>query len=73
MIEIFAFFQQEPCESRSEAECWSKLCRYLTESMKKVDEYAQKVPGFASLPRDDQEVLLKIHGLDLMTLRLAFR
>lgn len=41
--------------------------------MVEIRRYAEMVPGFMSLGNSDREVLLKLHCLDLMTLRLALR
>ncbi|TPP57512.1 putative Nuclear hormone receptor nor-1/nor-2 [Fasciola gigantica] len=51
----------------------NRFCTNLKESMVEIRRYAEMVPGFMSLGTSDREVLLKLHCLDLMTLRLALR
>ncbi|KAA0196723.1 hypothetical protein FBUS_01341 [Fasciolopsis buskii] len=59
--------------SRSPQFQLNRLCTSLQESMVEIRRYAEMVPGFMSLGNSDREVLLKLHCLDLMTLRLALR
>ncbi|CAM9323496.1 unnamed protein product [Lampetra planeri] len=45
----------------------------LTQSMEVIRGWAQKIPGFSSLPKHDQDLLFYSAFLELFVLRLAYR
>lgn len=45
----------------------------LTRSMEVIRGWAQKVPGFTSLPKHDQDLLFYSAFLELFVLRLSYR
>ena len=45
----------------------------LTGSMDIIRSWAHKIPGFASLPKHDQDLLFHSAFLELFVLRLAYR
>ncbi|KAA3681382.1 uncharacterized protein DEA37_0010296 [Paragonimus westermani] len=49
----------------------TKICNAIEKSMHEIRRYAELVPGFTSLNSTDREILLKMHSLDLLSLRLA--
>ncbi|KER30000.1 hypothetical protein T265_13267, partial [Opisthorchis viverrini] len=59
--------------NRSENASLVRLCNALQQSLHELRRYAELVPGFSSLTANDREVLLKMHSLDLLSLRLALR
>ncbi|GAA40423.2 nuclear receptor subfamily 4 group A member 3, partial [Clonorchis sinensis] len=64
----------DTCEmscNRSENASLVRLCNALQQSLHELRRYAELVPGFSSLTANDREVLLKMHSLDLLSLRLA--
>ncbi|KAF7260308.1 hypothetical protein EG68_02502 [Paragonimus skrjabini miyazakii] len=51
----------------------AKICNAIQKSIHEIRRYAELVPGFTSLNSTDREILLKMHSLDLLSLRLALR
>ena len=45
----------------------------LTRSMEVIRGWAQKIPGFTSLPKHDQDLLFYSSFLELFVLRLSYR
>lgn len=45
----------------------------LTGSMEIIRGWAEKIPGFADLPKADQDLLFESAFLELFVLRLAYR
>lgn len=57
----------------SEAEKIQQFYSLLTTSVDVIRTFADKIPGFAELNRDDQELLFQSASLELFVLRLAHR
>jgi len=57
----------------SEAEKIQQFYNLLTTSVDVIRTFADKIPGFADLNRDDQELLFQSASLELFVLRLAHR
>lgn len=45
----------------------------LTRSMEVIRGWAQKIPGFTSLPKQDQDLLFYSTFLEVFVLRLSYR
>lgn len=57
----------------SEAEKIQQFYSLLTTSVDVIRSFADKIPGFLELNRDDQELLFQSASLELFVLRLAHR
>lgn len=57
----------------SEAEKIQQFYSLLTTSVDVIKHFADKIPGFAELSRDDQDLLFQSASLELFVLRLAYR
>lgn len=57
----------------SEAEKIQQFYSLLTTSVDVIRTFADKIPGFVELNRDDQELLFQSASLELFVLRLAHR
>jgi nuclear receptor subfamily 4 group A protein 2 len=57
----------------SEAEKIQQFYSLLTTSVDVIRSFADKIPGFLDLNRDDQELLFQSASLELFVLRLAHR
>jgi nuclear receptor subfamily 4 group A protein 2 len=57
----------------SEAEKIQQFYSLLTTSVDVIRTFADKIPGFLDLNRDDQELLFQSASLELFVLRLAHR
>jgi len=57
----------------SEAEKIQQFYSLLTTSVDVIRTFADKIPGFLDLNRDDQELLFQSASLELFVLRLAQR
>ncbi|PSN48034.1 putative nuclear hormone receptor HR38 [Blattella germanica] len=57
----------------SEAEKIQQFYNLLTTSVDVIRTFADKIPGFAELNRDDQDLLFQSASLELFVLRLAHR
>ncbi|KAK2582208.1 hypothetical protein KPH14_004560 [Odynerus spinipes] len=57
----------------TEAEKIQQFYNLLTTSIDVIRNFADKVPGFTDLPREDQELLFQSASLELFVLRLAYR
>ena len=45
----------------------------IYESWTKIEWFAEMVPGFLNLSRTDRQLLLNLHGLDVVSYRIAWR
>ena len=57
----------------SEAEKIQQFYNLLTTSVDVIRTFADKIPGFAELNKDDQDLLFQSASLELFVLRLAHR
>ncbi|KAJ1520277.1 hypothetical protein ONE63_004478 [Megalurothrips usitatus] len=60
-------------ELMSEAEKIQQFYRLLTTSVDVIRHFADKIPGFGDLCREDQDLLFQSASLELFVLRLAYR
>ncbi|PWA33521.1 hypothetical protein CCH79_00007688 [Gambusia affinis] len=67
------FSAADPPSSTSDAEHIQLFYRLLTISMETTRCWAERLPGFAELQRDDQNLLIDSAFLELFVLRLAYR
>ena len=66
------------CESQAldpttEAEKVMRLFSILSSSMEVIRTFAEKIPGFTDLSKEDQDLLFQSASLELLALRLAYR
>lgn len=57
----------------SEAEKIQQFYNLLTTSVDVIRHFAEKIPGFGELTREDQDLLFQSASLELFVLRLAYR
>lgn len=57
----------------SEAEKIQQFYRLLTTCVDVIRHFAEKIPGFGDLCREDQDLLFQSASLELFVLRLAYR
>lgn len=57
----------------SEAEKIQQFYNLLTTSVDVIKHFAEKIPGFGELSREDQDLLFQSASLELFVLRLAYR
>ncbi|XP_075068803.1 nuclear receptor subfamily 4 group A member 3 [Mixophyes fleayi] len=57
----------------TDTECIQQFYSLLTISIEISKKWAEKLPGFAELPKDDQALLIETTFLDLFVLRLSIR
>lgn len=57
----------------SEAEKIQQFYNLLTTSVDVIKHFAEKLPGFGELSREDQELLFQSASLELFVLRLSYR
>lgn len=57
----------------SEAEKIQQFYNLLTTSVDVIKHFAEKLPGFSELTREDQELLFQSASLELFVLRLSYR
>ncbi|XP_020279545.1 probable nuclear hormone receptor HR38 isoform X2 [Pseudomyrmex gracilis] len=57
----------------TEAEKIQQFYNLLTTSIDVIRNFAEKIPGFTDLAREDQELLFQSASLELFVLRLAYR
>lgn len=62
-----------PIMPQSEAEKVRQFYSLLTTSVDVIRTFADKIPGFTDLKREDQELLFQSASLELFVLRLAYR
>lgn len=62
-----------PHEPISEADKIQQFYNLLTTSVDVFKNFAEKIPGFGELTREDQELLFQSASLELFVLRLAYR
>lgn len=67
------FSAADPPTSSSDAEHIQLFYRLLTVSMETTRCWADRLPGFSELQRDDQNLLIDSAFLELFVLRLAYR
>lgn len=67
------FSAADPPTSTSDAEQIQLFYRLLTISMETTRCWADRLPGFPELQRDDQNLLIDSAFLELFVLRLAYR
>lgn len=67
------FSAADPPTSTSDAEQIQLFYRLLTISMETTRCWADRLPGFSELQRDDQNLLIDSAFLELFVLRLAYR
>lgn len=67
------FSAADPPSSTSDAEHIQLFYRLLTISMETTRCWADRLPGFSELQRDDQNLLIDSAFLELFVLRLAHR
>uniref|UniRef100_A0A3Q3VQD5 NR LBD domain-containing protein n=1 Tax=Mola mola TaxID=94237 RepID=A0A3Q3VQD5_MOLML len=66
--------QHGPDQQRGDdAQHVQQFYELLTRSMEVIRGWAQKVPGFSSLPKHDQDLLFYSSFLELFVLRLSYR
>lgn len=65
------FIPEEP--EISEAEKILQFYNLLTTSLDVIRHFAEKIPGFGELCREDQDLLFQSASLELFVLRLAYR
>jgi Ligand-binding domain of nuclear hormone receptor len=58
---------------QSEAEKVRQFYSLLTTSVDVIRSFADKIPGFTDLKKEDQELLFQSASLELFVLRLAYR
>lgn len=67
---------KEPSDQESPSnpvETVQQFYNLLTSSIDVIRQFAEKIPGFTDLNRDDQELLFQSASLELFSLRLAYR
>lgn len=70
----FQYREPNPMEPPiTEAEKIHQFYNLLTTSVDVIRNFADKIPGFSDLCRDDQELLFQSASLELFVLRLAYR
>lgn len=57
----------------SEAEKIQQFYSLLTTSVDVIRHFADKIPGFTELTKEDQDLLFQSASLELFVLRLAYR
>jgi nuclear receptor subfamily 4 group A member 2 len=62
-----------PVMPQSEAEKVRQFYSLLTTSVDVIRTFADKIPGFTDLKKEDQELLFQSASLELFVLRLAYR
>lgn len=68
------FQESVPCQFEKEDSMdVQQFYDLLTGSMDVIRKWAQKIQGFAELPKEDQDLLLESAFLELFILRLAYR
>ena len=67
------FSAADPPTSSSDAQQIQLFYRLLTISMETTRCWAERLPGFSELHRDDQNLLIDSAFLELFVLRLAYR
>lgn len=73
-LEYSQFKEPDGSESPStEAEKVQQFYNLLTSSIDVIRLFAEKIPGFTDLDKDDQELLFQSASLELFVLRLAYR
>lgn len=71
---MFQYREPKPLEPPiSEAEKIQQFYNLLTTSVEVIRQFADKIPGFGELCREDQELLFQSASLELFALRLAYR
>jgi nuclear receptor subfamily 4 group A protein 2 len=61
------------CSPRAEADVVSRFFDVVASSVEASRGFAEKIPGFSELCREDQKLLYESASLELFVLRLAFR
>lgn len=54
---------------------WSTIGQRLSTDVHQVVEFAKRIPGFFSLPQDDQLILIKVNGYlnnTVLSIKLCF-
>ncbi|XP_063733980.1 nuclear receptor subfamily 4 group A member 2-like isoform X3 [Eleginops maclovinus] len=69
-LDYFKFKESPPGEDAQHVRQFYDL---LTRSMEVIRGWAQKIPGFTSLPKHDQDLLFYSAFLELFVLRLSYR
>ncbi|TNN02553.1 hypothetical protein fugu_010040 [Takifugu bimaculatus] len=72
-LDYSQFSAADPPTSTSDAEQIQLFYRLLTISMETTRCWADRLPGFSELQRDDQNLLIDSAFLELFVLRLAYR
>ncbi|XP_076240306.1 hormone receptor-like in 38 isoform X2 [Calliopsis andreniformis] len=72
-LDYSQYRELRPDESVSEAENTQQFYSLLTTSIDVIRNFAEKIPGFTDLVREDQELLFQSASLELFVLRLAYR
>ncbi|KAM4568314.1 nuclear receptor subfamily 4 group A member 3 isoform 1-T1 [Fundulus diaphanus] len=72
-LDYSQFSAADPPSSTSDAEHIQLFYRLLTISMETTRCWAERLPGFTELQRDDQNLLIDSAFLELFVLRLAYR
>lgn len=76
LLTLFPWQFQEsvPCQFEKEDSVdVQQFYDLLTGSMDVIRKWAEKIQGFAELPKEDQDLLLESAFLELFILRLAYR
>lgn len=72
-LAVLQFSAADPPTSSSDAEHIQLFYRLLTISMETTQCWAERLPGFSELQREDQNLLIDSAFLELFVLRLAHR
>ncbi|XP_064899791.1 nuclear receptor subfamily 4immunitygroup A member 1 isoform X2 [Columba livia] len=73
-LDYSKFQESVPCQFEKEDSMdVQQFYDLLTGSMDVIRKWAQKIQGFAELPKEDQDLLLESAFLELFILRLAYR
>ncbi|XP_025940774.1 nuclear receptor subfamily 4 group A member 1 [Apteryx rowi] len=73
-LDYSKFQESVPCQFEKEDSVdVQQFYDLLTGSMDVIRKWAEKIQGFAELPREDQDLLLESAFLELFILRLAYR
>lgn len=73
-IPSWQFQEAAPCQFEKEDSVdVQQFYDLLTGSMDVIRKWAEKIQGFAELPKEDQDLLLESAFLELFILRLAYR
>ncbi|CAJ1087750.1 nuclear receptor subfamily 4 group A member 2-like [Xyrichtys novacula] len=73
LLDYFKFKESPASPPEDDAQHVRQFYDLLTRSMEVIRGWAQKIPGFTSLPKHDQDLLFYSAFLELFVLRLSYR